>query len=290
MRRKLCLLTLILFVSIQLFGQNNNKVKQLKIATYNIQYDNLKDTINTWKKRLPGVVSIFNKYQFDIVGSQEPYLTQLNVLMRQIPDYTYLGVNISGQESNTRKHYTPIIYKKEKFKVLDWGTFWLSETPNEPGKKGWDAYSPRICTWAKFKDKQSGKKFYFFNVHFDHIGKEARTKSAELLLSQIREKAKGYPVFVTGDFNTHQHSSNYKILAESGDLGDSYHIATDRRSTNVSTYNSYSKEPKGSNRIDHIYVSSNPAIKVNSYTILTDIYGEVYPSDHFPVLIQAELP
>lgn len=290
MKQKLYLTALLLIGATQLFAQKKEKTTSLKIASYNIQYDRVADTVNTWAKRLPGVVSIFNKYQFDIVGAQEPYLTQLNDLMPQISDYTYIGINISGKESEKRKHYTPILYKKDKFEVLDWGTFWFSETPDVPGKKGWDAFSPRICTWAKFKDKKSKKKFYFFNVHFDHIGKIARTESAKQLLAEVRKKADGYPVFVTGDFNTNQRTSNYKILSDSGTLADSYHVTADMRSPNLPTHNSYLKELKGTSRIDHVYVSVNPAIKVNSYTILTDIFGEVYPSDHFPVLIEAILP
>ncbi|MNK10163.1 Endonuclease/Exonuclease/phosphatase family protein [compost metagenome] len=290
MKYKIYLLILLSLGSSQLFGQKNKNGRVLKIASYNIQYDNLNDTVNTWNKRLPGVVSVFKKYEFDIVGSQEPYLMQLNGLMPQIPEYTYLGINITGRDGVMRKHYTPIFYKKEKFDVLDWGTFWFSETPNEAGKKGWDAYSPRICTWAKFKDKLSGKQFYFFNVHFDHLGKEARTESAKLLLSEIRNKAKGYPIFVTGDFNTVQNTSDYKILSESGTVGDSYHLTADRRSNATPTYNGYLKYPKGIERIDHIYVSLKPEIKVKNYTILTDSYDGMYPSDHFPILIEAELP
>jgi len=291
MRHRLFLHLLIFLLSFQLQASTSVKAAPpLKIASYNIQYDNIKDKINTWEKRLPGVVSVFNKYQFDIVGAQEPYLSQLNDLMPQIPDYNYLGINILGDTGILRRHYTPIFYKKEKFDVLDWGTFWFSETPDVPGKKGWDAYSSRICTWAKFKDKHSKKEFYFFNIHFDHLGEVARRESPKLLLSKIKEIADGYPVFTMGDFNTNQYTDNYKIMNESGIVKDSYHIAKTIRNRTTPTYNGYKAELTGSNRIDHIYVSLKPQITVKSYRILTDSYKGIYPSDHFPVLIEAELP
>ncbi|RZK75094.1 MAG: hypothetical protein EOO92_16520 [Pedobacter sp.] len=62
------------------------------------------------------------------------------------------------------------------------------------------------------------------------------------------------------------------------------------RSNNTPTFNGYYKKFKDANRIDHIYVSLKPEIKVKSYIILTDSYDGMYPSDHFPILIEAELP
>lgn len=290
--RRISILIITCFLSItNLFAGNPKGDPVFKIASFNIQYDNQRDKINTWEKRLPGVVAVFNKYQFDIVGAQEPYLSQLNDLMPQIPDYAYLGINILGDTTTVvlRRHHTPIFYKKEKFDVLDWGTFWYSETPDVPGKKGWDAYSPRICTWAKFKDKQSQKEFYIFNNHFDHLGDIARRESPKLLLAKIKEIADGYPVLTMGDFNTNQYHQNYKILSESGVVKDSYQIARNIRNSNTPTYNDYNPDQKGSSRIDHIYVSIKPEVKVKSYRIITDSYKGIYPSDHFPVLIEAEI-
>jgi len=285
MRRLLFLLILFLIGQSQLSAQT----AKLKIASYNIQYDNPRDSVNTWKKRLPGVVYIFNKYQFDIVGGQEPYLAQLNDLMPQIPDYAYIGINIRGTTNILKGHYTPIFYKKEKFDVLDWGTFWFSETPDKPGR-GWDAHSNRICTWVKFKEKKEGKEFFFFNIHFDHKGVIARRESPKLLLSKIKEIADGYPLFVTGDFNTNQHHDNYKVLNESGLVKDSYHLAKRIRNRNTPTFNGYRAELKGTNRIDHIYVSLSPALDIKSYRILTDSYKGMYPSDHFPIMLEIGLP
>lgn len=285
MRQLLFFLILLIFSESPLSAQTS----KLKIASYNIQYDNPRDTVNTWKKRLPGVAYVFDKYHFDIVGAQEPFLAQLNDLMPLIPEYAFLGNDIRGTTDKLGRHYTPILYKKDKFDVLDWGTFWLSETPDVPGK-GWDAHSFRICTWAKFREKKGGDEFFFFNIHFDHKGIVARVESPKLLLSKIKEIADGYPLFVTGDFNTNQHTDNYKTMNGSGLVKDSYHLAKRIRNRNTPTFNGYRSELKGSNRIDHIYVSLNPEVNIRSYRILTDSYKGMYPSDHFPILIEAEIP
>ena len=65
--------------------------------------------------------------------------------------------------------YAAIFYKKNQLSLLDSGNFWLSPTP-ERASLGWDAACIRICTWGKFQDKVSGKQFYFFNTHMDHVG------------------------------------------------------------------------------------------------------------------------
>ncbi|MFA4867019.1 MAG: endonuclease/exonuclease/phosphatase family protein [Pedobacter sp.] len=274
---------------ISTMAQNSKKTELLKVASFNIQYDNSKDKVNTWVKRLPSVAKVFNKYQFDIVGAQEPYLSQIKGLLELIPGYTYIGINILGGTDILNRHYTPIFYKKDKFEVLDWGTYWYSETPDVPSK-GWDAFSMRICTWAKFKEKESGSEFYFFNNHLDHIGIKARQESVQLLLTKIKVIAEGYPVIVTGDFNLNQHHANYATLNNSGLIKDSYHLAKNRRNSEMTTYNGYKQDLNGSNRIDHLFVSLNPAIEVRSYRILTDMLKGIYPSDHFPVMLEINIP
>lgn len=283
--KKILVLILAVFFAPPLSAQRNAKALMLKIASYNIQYNNKKDSVNTWEKRLPGVVAVFDNYKFDIVGAQEPYLSQMNDLMAKLPTYKFIGINIQGGTGVLNRHYTPIIYKAAKFDVLDWGTFWYSQTPNE-ASKGWDAFSLRICTWAKFKEKETGKEFYFFNSHFDHKGVIARKESASLLLAKIREIAgKELPIFVTGDFNTDQHHENYKVLAQSGIITDSYHAAKANENTETTTFNGYDPKRPGSKRIDHIFVTNNPKIHIDRYRIITDSFEGIYPSDHNPVLL-----
>jgi endonuclease/exonuclease/phosphatase family metal-dependent hydrolase len=79
---------------------------------------------------------------------------------------------------------------------LEHGDFWLSQTPDKPSK-GWDATCcNRICSWGKFKEVKSGKTFYFFSVHFDHQGVEARRQSGFLMVQKIKEIAKNTPAIV----------------------------------------------------------------------------------------------
>ena len=118
-----------------------------------------------------------------------------------------------------------IFFKKDKFTLLKQGDFWLSKTPEIPSK-GWDAKIMRICSWVYLQDIKSKKKFYFFNVHYDHQGKIAREESSKLILERIKTIAGKEPVILTGDFNGDHASTWYRRIADSGILKDSYKLVS----------------------------------------------------------------
>ena len=147
-------------------------------------------------------------YGFDVLGVQEAKPSQMSDL-RTMPGFASVGV---GRDGGDRGEYSAIFYRTDRLRVLDSGTFWLSETPDTVSK-GWDAALNRICTWAKMKDRRTGRVFYFFNTHFDHVGREARLRSAELLAGRIRAVAGDkYPVLCTGDFNAHAESEPVAVM------------------------------------------------------------------------------
>jgi endonuclease/exonuclease/phosphatase family metal-dependent hydrolase len=94
-------------------------------------------------------------------------------------------------------------YLKNKYKVLQQDTFWLSETP-EKSTKSWDAAYPRIVTYGLFENIKTKKKIWVLNTHFDHVGVVARQKSAEIILKKIKQLQgkQNLPVVLTGDFNS----------------------------------------------------------------------------------------
>ena len=88
----------------------------------------------------------------------------------------------------------------------------LAENPDSVGMMGWDAVCVRIATWAKFKDKATGKIFMAVNTHFDHVGEEARRQSALLIIRKIKEIVGERPAVVTGDFNVTDASDAYETI------------------------------------------------------------------------------
>ncbi|WP_225444149.1 endonuclease/exonuclease/phosphatase family protein [Echinicola arenosa] len=259
------------------------QTNDLTVATFNLRYDNPGDAPNNWDNRKEVVVNLIQFHGFDIFGIQEGLHHQVEYLNENLKDFGYVGV---GRDNGKEKgEYAAIFYNKEKFKVLESDTFWLSTDTSKPNK-AWDAALPRICTWAKMEDKATGKQFYFFNTHFDHVGVEARQESGKLILSKIKEADKsGIPVMLTGDFNVDQDNPAYLLLRDSKELKDCYE-ATDLRYANNGTFNSFDLSKTTDRRIDHVFVSE--FLHVKKYGVLTDTYHNRYPSDHFPVMAVIE--
>lgn len=259
--------------------------QDLYVGTYNIRYKNKDDSIkgNVWTKRCQVMCDQINFESPDVLGMQEVLVEQLHDFQRLLDDYSYIGVGRDdGKEAG---EYAAIFYKNDRVKLLDSGNFWLNETPDVP-KLGWDAACIRICTWGKFKDLRTKKKFYFFNLHMDHVGVVARREAAKLVVSRIKEMAQDAPVVLTGDFNVDQTDEIYGIFTHSGILKDSYENARIRFAEN-GTFNSFKVETKTDSRIDHVFVS--PSFKVEAYGLRTDSYwakGRRNLSDHYPVFVK----
>jgi endonuclease/exonuclease/phosphatase family metal-dependent hydrolase len=279
--------------------------QQLTVGTYNVRNHNHEDELqgNGWSQRCPVISELVTFNDFDIWGAQEVLHDQLNDLLSALPQYGYLGVG--RDDGKTGGEYAPIFYKKSRLKVLKDGHFWLSEHTGYPNK-GWDAACIRICTWGFFKDLKTNKKFWFFNLHMDHIGVTARRESSKLVLKKIRSMCSNDPVILTGDFNVDQTHESYRLLANSGILQDSYKIADMSYALN-GTFNGFDPYSWTKSQIDHIFVSRQ--FHVYRFGILTDTYRtprnmaeEVHekdapkeisfqkydirmPSDHFPVKV-----
>jgi endonuclease/exonuclease/phosphatase family metal-dependent hydrolase len=178
----------------------------------------------------------------------------------------------------------PVFYNNTRFEYLADSTFWLSENPGRAGSKAWNSSLPRIVTWVKLKDKNSGKTIYYFNTHFAHDSDSARIMSAGLLLKEIRRIAGKEQFILTGDFNMKPDNKAYSILTENGKkrtfLTDSYIISKTPPSGPEGTFNGWSDTPR-EGRIDYIFVKRGAV--VNSFTTVIKKEGEVFISDHWPV-------
>ena len=284
------------------------EAQKIVVGTYNIRYENKGDEEkgNGWAQRCPVIAGMIRFHGFDIFGTQEGLQHQLENIKDSLPGFTFIGVGRDdGKEAG---EHSAIFYNTVKFKLLENGNFWLSAITDKPNK-GWDAVLPRICTWGKFQEIKTGFTFYFFNLHMDHVGVQARAESAKLVLSKVKTMAGNIPTILTGDFNVDQHNESYALINNSGLLKDAYETAGFRFALN-GTFNSFNVNGKTDSRIDHIFLTKQ--FRVEKYGVLTDTYRskdenssvantdnfpkevsmQKYtarePSDHFPVMIVVE--
>lgn len=303
MKRILFLFLLLLPLGIQ--AQN------LSVCSFNLRYVNDGDASrgNGWADRCPWICSLLRFEAPDLIGTQELYQSQIEDMEPLLPEYAHIGVG--RDDGADAGEHSAIWYRRDRFKLLRNGDFWLSETPEVPSK-GWDAALKRICSWGCFKDKVTHKKIWMFNLHNDHVGVQARAESAKLVVQRIREMCRpGETVFLTGDFNVDQTNEIYLTYTQSGVLADSYETASIRYAPN-GTINKFDPASRSESRIDHVFVS--PRVKVVAYGVLTETWrspneiswheshGGDFPaevrfsdwtartlSDHFPVIVKVQL-
>ena len=211
-------------------------------------------------------------------------------MLALMPEYDYIGGG--RNDGKLEGEGSPILYKHDKFKILESGMFWISENPDQVGVKGWDAALPRICTYARIEDKATRTRFWFFCLHMDHKGVIARREGAKLIQRKVAEMSHNEKAIVVGDFNVDQHNEAYRTMLTDGNLVDAYDVTQHRFATN-GTYQGFDSAAHTESRIDHIFVTTD--IQVVKYAILTDAYwkeeGEGdnksysrrVPSDHYPV-------
>lgn len=274
--------TIILAVCL-LTGLLTAQAQRITVGTFNLRYDNPRDTGNLWKDRAPVASSLIRFHGFDIVGTQEGLRNQLDDLQKDLPEYGFYG--IGRDDGRSKGEHSAIFYKKDKYDLLENGDFWLSETPEKPGF-GWDARINRICSWVKLRDRKSRKSFYVFNVHFDHRGVVARVESSKLITRKIEEIAKGQPVMLTGDFNGNHQSEWYRFIQNGTLLKDALQQVKHPYINNGS-FNNFTVHNPSKDIIDHIFLSAQ--FMATRYGILTDTYHGKFPSDHYPVLVEVEL-
>ncbi|MGZ8559409.1 MAG: endonuclease/exonuclease/phosphatase family protein [Chitinophagaceae bacterium] len=260
------------------------QAQQLTIGTYNLRYDNPKDTGNLWVNRAPVIIALIRFHDFDIFGTQEGFKNQLENISNALPQYSNYG---RGRDDGKDKgEHSAIFYKKDEFELLNKGDFWLSQTPDKPSL-GWDATCcHRICSWIYVQHKKSGKKFYFFNAHYDHQGVQARKESSKLILQKIKDIAGNEPLIFTADLNGSHKSGWYQAIVNSDKLKDTYKEVKYPYANNAS-HNGFGGTKDSSDIIDHIFITND--FTVSRWGVLTDTYHGKYPSDHFPVLAEVTI-
>ena len=256
-------------------ADKQEKDYDLKVISYNIRMGAAKDGTNSWEFRYPATALMIEDQKPDVFGLQEAFSYQVRFIAENFKDYDNVGV---GRDNGKDKgEFMSIFWNKKTVKMIKWGTFWLSETPEKPSM-GWDAACKRTATWALMKDKRTGKMFYFVNTHLDHKGKEAQRKGLELIVSRIDEiNPKGFPMVLTGDFNIKPDNTALKGLEERMQSARKIAPKTD----NAATFNNWGKA-KADMVIDYIYVSGFSACP--EYHTINEKYGDwKYISDHYPI-------
>lgn len=248
----------------------------LTVMSFNIRYGSANDGENRWTARRGMLFDLLRREDADIIGLQEALAFQIDEIVAARPAYATVGVG--RDDAAARGEFSAIVFRRERFRVAEAGTFWFSDTPSEPGSRSWGNRIPRICTWARLIDRD-GQGFYVYNVHLDHESQPSRERSAQLLLERIQ--ARGFPadpVVVTGDFNAGE--KNPALATLLGPFVDTFR-AVRPDDEQVGTFTGFRYGRIDGEKIDYVLVQ--PGTEVMDAGILRFSRRNRYPSDHFPV-------
>lgn len=245
----------------------------IRVMSFNVLYDGKNE--RAMKNRRGIAVEKILQIDPDILGVQEATHEWMKWFNSKLKDYKHVGVG--RDDGDIEGEFAAIFYHKDKYKLLDSGTFWISETPDIPSRS-WASACNRICTWAVFEDLKTGQKFAHLNTHLDHVSNQARQKGVEMILDKAAEYG-GLPVIVTGDFNFRENSALYKTIT--ADLLEDTKFAAPDTMHHATFHNFMPAGMQGDTILDYIFVSKN--IRSLLYRVETQGVDGRAVSDHYPI-------
>lgn len=270
----------------------------LTVMSFNIRYGTAADGENRWETRRDLLLDVLREADPDVVGLQEALRFQIDEILAAMPRHRLLGVG--RDDGREQGEYAAVLYRADRFRVIDSGTFWFSDQPDEPGSTSWGNTIPRICTWAHLHDADD-RPLAVFNVHLDHRSQPSRERSVQALSARLAHEPDHQPVIVMGDFNAGEDNPAIAYLLgrapsavsdgpeapPSPRLVDTFRVRHPD-ATDVGTFTGFELGRTGGPKIDHIFVDSR--IHVLEADIVRTRRDDRYPSDHFPVTARVVLP
>lgn len=254
--------------------------------TYNVRVDaGARDPSLAWPARRPQVAAIIGRAAPDLLGTQEAKIGQVRNLADDLPDHHWIGL---GRDAGGAGEMMAFFFRTARFASLESGHFWLSDTPDVPSASWGNRYL-RMVTWARLRDRDTGRELAVANTHFDHESEVARTKSAELLTRFVTRWPVGTPVVVMGDFNAEAgRSPLHAQLTGEGSFRDAWDEAAVRLGdTRLDSFNDFRAPRHEGGRIDWILVRG--PVAVQSVEVVAPLPDALPASDHYPVIATLSL-
>ena len=275
MRRALLLLA---FVIVAGLSAAERVALELKVMTYNLRYASPRPP-HAWPERRPLMQALIEREAPDVFGTQEGLYLQLRELAAGLPAYEWIGL---GRAGGSKDEFAAVFYRRDRLEPVAFDHFWLSGTPEVVGSMTWGNKYRRMVTWVRFRERSTGREFYFWNTHFDHQVEEARQKSAALIRERIAQLDPAVPLLLVGDFNClGGRSRAYEILTKEGGLADTWVLAPRRQNEDMNSFNDFKPARREGERID--WILARPPVAVEQAAVVGYDESAPYPSDHFPV-------
>ena len=260
----------------------------VKVMSFNIRYGTANDGENRWQNRRGALFELLRAEDADVIGLQEALDFQIQEIVAAVPGYAVTGVG--RDDGRAKGEFSAILFRTSRLTLSDAGTFWLSDTPEVVASKTWGNTITRICSWARFVDRD-GRAFWHYNVHLDHQSQPSRERGTELLARRIAARDDGgEPAIVTGDFNVGESNPALVPLvgtaAAPGRFVDTFRVIQPA-ATEAGTFTAFDPARTTGDKIDYVLVPRGTEV-LGAAIIRTARSGRL-PSDHFPVTARVRL-
>lgn len=260
-------------------SQPVENAETIRVMSSNVRCINPTDLgKKAWYYRADLIIKNIERETPSIIGFQEVTHKQYDYLTDCLTGFDSV---IEYRDTSKFTEGCPIFYRTDCYKLIDKGSFWLSETP-EKMSKDWDSACYRICSYVILEDLNTEKQFVVFNTHLDHVSDEARIKGIGVVLDKIAQFG-DLPSMIMGDFNAEEDSTTYKNVTK--DFDDAkYRLENPMISC---TYQDFGKQ-LDNECIDYFMISKT-GVEVLDYKVVTTTFDGVYPSDHFPIFAEFKI-
>ena len=250
----------------------------LTLISANIRFNNPSDGVNAWPHRKQYLADLLLSYSPDIIATQEGRQDQLQEFLELLPDFEMITAH---RDWITERMYPTIFIRKKVFEVKSSFDKWLSETPDIAGSKSFDSAFPRLMTGVVLSHSSLSSPLLVINTHFDHIKPSTRTEQARVLCAQVHQVITTESrLILMGDYNDSPESETRKVIESNfSQLQDAWALFN---KTEETSHHGFNSEINAGSRIDWILVDEKA--QVTKSFLDKSHRGDVYPSDHYPVI------
>ncbi|KAF8295421.1 mannose-6-phosphatase [Clavulina sp. PMI_390] len=271
-----------------------------------------------WSERRIPVANTLSQSSSDIIGFQEALKRQIDDISELLGEKEWDWVGVGRDNGSEAGEYCPIFFRRSRFQLVEWDTFWLSNEPFSPSKYP-GAGSYRLCTVAHLRDLTTSQTLKVLNTHLDDRSDAQRRLGASLLLHRARFEGhvNHSRVILLGDFNSSQDGRDggaYGIVAGGvapvsidNQFEKKFPVSQDEEfrlldikaetprqftSGHYATFTGFVSPTNTSNftRIDFIFGGSNKGWIARSYRVENSLTDDgLWMSDHRPVFCSLEL-
>ncbi|MBQ2826334.1 MAG: endonuclease/exonuclease/phosphatase family protein [Clostridia bacterium] len=262
--------------------------QNITLMSYNTRINSHRDgEYQLYPYRISYVIEFLRDCGADIIGLQEVQPPTRRYLTDSLSaQYGIVGM---GRNADYEGEACCILYRKDKFDLLSYDTFWLSPTPGVPDSRPHGVWMPRICTTATLLPRGEGVRdaIRVYNSHVYHVKDERLSAyGIYLILDRIRRDAElmKYPIALMGDFNCTPDSMAIEAINKYEPIK-----LTDATAGLDYTYHEYERESLIKTKIDYIFTDAEIVPGSAERVTQRRKRDGMFLSDHYPVKVTVKL-